>query len=149
MADKAIGIFSGYYAAHSADESALYPHVKETLEYFKAKKKYIITNRYTKLAEITLRRLGIRDYFENIFGGDDENCLKPSACVLDSIIAKIDIDKSKSLMVGDMAIDVMTGKNFGIKTCWVRHGLGKAADVEPLKPDFIIDDMSELKAIIR
>ena len=148
LADNAIDIFSKYYIAHSTDGSALYPHVKDTLEYFKDKKKYIITNRYAKFADMTLRSLGIRDCFEEIFGGDDEKCLKPSPCFLDSVISKLNIDRSRSLIIGDMAIDIQTGKNAGIKTCWVTYGLGAAKDVKPLKPDFTIDDMIELKRII-
>jgi 2-phosphoglycolate phosphatase len=149
LIDKGVEIFSEYYAAHSTDKSVLYPHVRETLEHFKEKRKYIVTNRYAKFAEMTLKNLGIRSYFEGIFGGDDEGCLKPSACVLDSVISKFNIDKSRSLIVGDMAIDVETGKNAGIMTCWVTYGLGKAEDVKPLKPDFVIDDMMQLKNIIR
>ena len=149
LAGKATDIFSEYYTMHSTDESVLYPHAKEILEYFKGKKKYIITNRYKKFADITLKGLGIRDYFENIFGGDDENCLKPSACVLEPIFSELHIDKAKSLIVGDMAIDIQTGKNSAIKTCFVTYGLGKLEDVKPLNPDFIIDDLIELKEIIK
>ena len=101
------------------------------------------------LADITLKGLGIRDYFENIFGGDDENCLKPSACVLEPIFSELHIDISNTLMVGDMAIDVETGKNAGAKTCWVTYGLGKAEDMKDLKPDYVIDDIMELKDIVK
>ena len=149
LAGKATDILNKYYMAHSTDESVLYPHVKEALEYFKDKKKYVITNRYSKFADMTLKGLGIRDYFEEIFGGDDEKCLKPSPCFFDAIISKLNIDKSRSLIVGDMAIDIQTGKNAGIRTCWVTYGLGALEDVKPLKPDFIIDDMIELKEIIK
>ncbi len=148
LAGKALNIFGEYYAKHSTDKSVLYPHVREILEYLKDKKKYILTNRYAKFADITLKGLDIRRYFEDVFGGDDENCLKPSACVIDSITAKLGIDKSNALIVGDMAIDIMTGRNSGIKTCWARYGLGKSEDVLPLRPDFVIDDLIELKKII-
>ena len=47
-----------------------------------------------------------------------------------------------------MAIDIETGKNSGVRTCWIKHGLGKASDVEPLKPDFAIEDLIELENII-
>lgn len=146
---RAEEMFSRYYAEHPADNSILYPHVKEVLEYFQNKKKYIATNRYKKFADITLKKLGIRDYFEDIFGGDNENCLKPSACILDSFILKSHIREAKSVIVGDMAIDIQTGKNLRMKTCWVTYGLGKREDVEPLRPDFIIDDLIELKGIIQ
>ena len=119
LVDDAIGIFSGYYFRHSADNARLYPHVEETLDFFKNKRKYILTNRYSRFADITLRKLGIRAYFDGIIGGDDDNCLKPSACVLDRFLPRFRIDKSKVLIVGDMVNDIMTGKNSGVKTCWV------------------------------
>ncbi|MDP2912883.1 MAG: HAD-IA family hydrolase [Candidatus Omnitrophota bacterium] len=149
LADDAIKIFSAYYIEHSADEAILYPHVDETLKFFKDKHKYILTNRYARFADITLRKLGIRNYFMDIIGGDDENCLKPSACVFDSVRPKLKIDKNKAIIVGDMAIDILTGKNSGIKTCWVTYGLGKAEEVRPLRPDYIVNDMIELKGIMR
>ncbi|MDD5428168.1 MAG: HAD-IA family hydrolase [Candidatus Omnitrophica bacterium] len=148
LIEKGVDLYSGYYMKHPADSAKLYPHAGEVLDYFKNKKKFILTNRYSKFADAVLRSLGIREYFDDIVGGDDEGCIKPSACVLDPVIAKFKIEKSKSIIVGDMAIDIMTGNNSGIKTCWIRHGLGKPEEVEPLRPDFIIDDLIELKKII-
>ena len=149
LEDKANDIFSKYYIKHSADTATLYPHVKEVLEHFRDKKKYVLTNRYSKFAEITLKALGVGEYFNDILGGDDEDCLKPSACIIDRVLSKLKIDKSKSIIVGDMAIDVMTGKNSGVKTCWVSYGLGKPEEVKGLGPDYIIDDLIELKNIIK
>ncbi len=146
---KAVRIFSDYYVKHSADESRLYPHVKDMLDHFKEKRKFVLTNRYKKFAEATLIGLGIQSYFEDIIGGDDENCLKPSACVLDKVFSRLRISRGRAIIVGDMAIDVETGKNSGIKTCWVTYGLGKAEEVRPLGPDYVIDDMKELKEIIK
>ena len=149
LTDEGVKIFSQYYVRHATDETKIYPHVEEALSYFSDKRKFILTNRYIEFADITLRALGIRKYFENIFGGDDETCLKPSACVLDRILPKLKIEKVRSIIVGDMAIDIMTGKNSGIKTCWVTYGLGRPEDVKKLDPDYIIDDLIELKNIIR
>src|SRR3989338_823838 len=149
LVEKGVAVFSDYYMEHSAEKSKLYPHVKETLEYFKDKRKFILTNRYTKFADTTLREFGIREHFEEIIGGDDESCLKPSACVLDRALPGFKIERAKAIMIGDMTIDIQTGKNSRIKTCWVTYGLGKREDVVKLKPDYIIDDIIELKAIIK
>lgn len=146
---KGLEIFGGYYVKHAANKCTLYPHVMETLEYFRAKRKFIATNRFSRFADATLRGLGIRDYFEDIFGGEDEKCLKPNACSIERFDANLDIKSVPSIIVGDMAIDVETGKNAGIKTCWVTYGLGKAGDVEPLDPDYVIDDIAALKKIIK
>ena len=146
---KCIELYSVYYAKHSADEAILYPHVREALEYLKEKKKVILTNRYARMADSVLTALGIREYFEDIIGGDDERCLKPSACILDPYVSRHGLDKEKALIIGDMAIDIETGKNTGIRTCFVTYGLGKIEEVQPIGPDFIISDMSELEKIVR
>ncbi|MDD5135839.1 MAG: HAD-IA family hydrolase [Candidatus Omnitrophica bacterium] len=148
LVERGVELYTNYYIAHPADKATLYPHAREILEHFKKKRKIILTNRYTRFAEPVLNALDIRGYFEDIVGGDDEKCLKPSACVLEPVVSRLRIDKSRSLIIGDMAVDIMTGKNSGIKTCWIRHGLGKDEDVRPLDPDFIIDDLIELKGII-
>ena len=146
--EKATAIYGEYYLRHPADRARLYPHTREMLEYFGTKRKFILTNRYAIFADSVLKALGIREYFEDIIGGDDESCLKPSACALDPHILKLGLNKDRALIVGDMAIDIETGKNSGVRTCWVRHGLGTAAEVEPLKPDFIISDLIELTKLI-
>lgn len=147
--EKGTKLYIDYYIAHASDQTILYPHAVEILEYLKPKRKFILTNRYESFADAALRALGIRDYFEGIIGGDDESCLKPLACVVDRAAERFGIDKGRSLIVGDMGIDVMTGKNAGVKVCWVTHGLGKIEDVAPLKPEYIIDDLIELKEIIK
>ncbi|MBU0604735.1 MAG: HAD-IA family hydrolase [Candidatus Omnitrophica bacterium] len=147
--EKGTRLYSDHYVAHAADETVLYPHAIDILNYLKDKRKFILTNRYAAFADVALRGLGIRDYFEEIIGGDDENCLKPMACVVDRAAGKFGIDKKTALIVGDMDVDVMTGKNAGVAVCWVTYGLGRMEDVRRLKPEYMIDDLIELKGIIK
>ena len=147
--EKALSIFEARYREHSTDESRLYPPVVETLEYFKQKKKVIITNRKTEFALLTLKALGIHTYFENIVGADDLGCMKPSSCPLEKTLGSFYIDRVKAIMIGDMDIDVVTGKKAGIATCAVTYGLGNREDILKAEPDYMIDDLSELKGIIQ
>ena len=149
LVDKGVRIYEDRYLKHPADEAVLYPHALDILEYFSNKRKFILTNRYVRLADAVLKKMGIQKYFEDIIGGDDENCLKPSACVLDNALNKYKVDKTKAIMIGDMAVDVMAGKNSGVATCWVTYGLGTPAEVKDTKPDYIINDIGELKKIIK
>ena len=148
LTDKGLDIFRKYYLQHCADESVLYPHVKEALDYFKDKKMIILTNRHIKSAKILLNHLKIKNYFEQIIGADDEKCKKPSPCPINNISSQFNIRKEKIIIIGDMDIDILTGKNAGIKTCWVTYGLGKKEDVQKLRPNYIINNLLELKDVI-
>lgn len=136
------------YRLDNPDNARLYPGVKEMLEHFKGKRKIIITNRKRAFAEPTLKSLGIYDYFQNIVGADDVECMKPSPCPLDYAMSKSKADKQKTIIVGDMDVDVLSGKNAGILTCAVTYGIGKKEDIIKAEPDFIIDDILKLKEII-
>jgi len=145
---EAISVFGEYYSKHSIDNSILYPNVKEILEYFQDKKKAVVSNKNRAEVISNLKSLAIYDYFENIIGGDEVEYRKPSPFHLCKTMQKLHINKEKSIMVGDMDIDILAGKNAGILTCAVTYGVSKKEDIIRAEPDFIIDDVIKLKEII-
>jgi phosphoglycolate phosphatase len=149
LVDKATAMYEEEYLKHPADHARLYPGVTELLKGISDKRKFVLTNRYAHLASALLEKLGIRGFFEDVFGGDDESCIKPSACVFDRILPAVNVKRDEAMIVGDMAVDVMAGKNSNILTCWVTYGLGRAEEVMPLDPDYVIDGISELRAILK
>jgi phosphoglycolate phosphatase len=147
---KALDIFKIYYKAHPADNARTYPGVKDTLGYFDGKDKAVITNRNHNSSITILEKMGIAGFFKSIIGDDNTSCLKPSRCQFDRLFEELDVrDRQKVLMVGDMDIDVLAGKASGIATCAVTYGIGKRQDIEHVMPDYIIDDICELKKIIK
>lgn len=149
LTEKAMSIFEEYYKKHFNDHSRLYPGVEEVLRYFADKKKVILTNRKYDYAVMTLKSLGIYGYFEEILGGDNTGCAKPSSCPLDALMEKLNVDKKRAIMVGDMDIDVLAGKEAGIATCAVTYGIGSKKDIVESRPDYIIDSITKLKDIVR
>ena len=145
---EAIPVFGEYYKKHSMDNSILYPNVKKVLEYFKDKKKAVISNKNHEEVISILKELAIYDCFDNIMGVNEVEHKKPSAFPLNKIMQRLHINKEKSIMVGDMDIDILAGKNAGILTCAVTYGVSKKEDIIRAEPDFIIDDIGKLRDII-
>lgn len=146
--EEALSTFVEYYKKHSLDNTRLYPGVKEILRYFDKKRKVIVTNRRYEFAVNAMRALDIYDCFENISGEDNLGCMKPSSCPLDKAMNQLHTDKEKTIIVGDMDIDILAGKNAGILTCAVTYGIGKGEDILKAGPDYTIDSLAELKDII-
>ncbi|MBN1354230.1 MAG: HAD-IA family hydrolase [Candidatus Omnitrophica bacterium] len=146
--DKVLSAFEKYFAEHYADNSRLYEGVREMLEYFKDKEKAIVTNRNYIYAVLTMKKLGIYGFFKKIIGGDNFRCAKPSSCPIENVITDISAEKENIIMIGDMSIDVISGKNAGVLTCAVTYGIGKKEDILRAGPDFVIDNISALKDII-
>lgn len=145
---RALRIFEEHFRRHYADASVLYPGVKELLTHFTDKKKSIVTNRRRQSALLTLRALGIGHLFEYVIGGDDLMCSKPDSCPLDKVIEESTASRDRTLMVGDMDIDILAGKAAGIATCAVTYGIGEKSVILKARPDFVIGSISELKKII-
>lgn len=157
---QAVGVTNEKHVAHGVDlfersfrtlscsEARLYPHVHEVLEHFKSKNIFIVTNRTEAMARLSLRAFDIERYCKKIIGGDDEHCLKPSACPINKALAYFIDNKRQAIMVGDMDLDIFAGKEAGILTCAVTYGIGTRKDIESAHPDFIIDDIAELKRIV-
>jgi phosphoglycolate phosphatase len=147
---KALGIFRDYYKKHPADHAYIYSGVKEVLDFFYKKQKFVVTNRNHNSSVALLRGMGLSNYFADIIGDDDTSCLKPSKCQFERLFKELSIkDKGRVIMVGDMDIDVLAGRAAGIITCAVTYGIGKKDDIKRAMPDYMIDAMLELKDIIK
>ena len=83
-----------------------------------------------------------------MIGGDDLKCAKPSPCPVIDILKKYKVKKNEAIIVGDMSLDIITGKRARIKTCAVKGGIGNRKELLGAKPDFVISKLSQLKEII-
>lgn len=53
-------------------------------------------------------------------------------------------EAAETLVVGDMAVDILMGANAGTKTCGVTYGNGTKRELEEAGADYIIDSITQL-----
>jgi phosphoglycolate phosphatase-like HAD superfamily hydrolase len=92
-----------------------------------------------------LRGLGLEKEFDAILGGDSAAEKKPHPALINNVLGRFQITAPQALMVGDGETDVEAGKRAGVVTCGVTYGLGNKEDLRAAGPDFLIDDLSELR----
>ena len=63
-------------------------------------------------------------------------------------LAAMQFAANETLVVGDMAVDILMGANAGAKTCGVSWGNGSREVLKNAGADFIIDRMEELIRIV-
>jgi HAD superfamily hydrolase (TIGR01549 family) len=141
-----------YYAYYSDNHwmAELYPGMKEILVYLK-NKKYplgIFTGKGREASCITLRKLGIENYFDLIITGDDVENHKPSAEGILMFKSKFKLKRERVLMIGDSVSDVKASKEAGIKIAsalWDSYGEEK---VKTLQSDYYFHSVQELKEFL-
>lgn len=129
---------------------ALFPHVKETLQRFHhcGLILTVASSRSFASLNVFLHDMGIADYISFVVGADNVNHAKPHPEPVLKTLEALNMPAEKALVVGDMPVDVMMGRNAGVRTCAVTYGNATRKQLVEAGADFIIDDMSELPAQI-
>ena len=121
-----------------------FPNVMETLNHFKNKINIIVSNKRDLFIDLILENLKMKSIFSEVIGEDSIIAHKPDPQTINMLLKKYNIAPQKALFVGDMTLDIETGKNAGIHTCGVSYGFHGKEKLKKVKPDFLINDLSEL-----
>src|SRR3990172_1389070 len=95
---KAMRIFRRHYLAHLLDTTRFYPGIEEVLDYFKDKKKAVVTNKPIEYTEKIIDGLKARERFDLILGGDSLNNLKPHPEMLHKVLEEMEVRRDQSVM---------------------------------------------------
>ncbi len=137
-------VFLAHYEKHLLDRTVLYPGVREVLEYFRGKRRLVVSNKTHRLTVAVVRGLGVAQEFDAILGGDSAAEKKPHPALLRLALEKFQVPAHSALMVGDGDTDIEAGKRAGVMTCAVTYGLGNRDDLVATKPDVLIDRLTAL-----
>ena len=127
-----------------------FPHVVETLSILHQQgfKLAIASSRsHDSLVELT-QNMCIADYFSYLIGADDVKEAKPQPEPVIKTLSVLQTSADETLVVGDMAVDILMGANAGTKTCGVTWGNGTKEELQKAGADYIIDSMEKLTGIV-
>ena len=147
--ETSVLLFQKHYSLHLLDQTNFYPNGKEIVEYFFNKKNAILSNKPISFIEKILKALSFSKPFDSIIGGDSLDVKKPDPKGLLLMMNKFSCSPENTLMVGDSAIDIETGKHAGVITCGVTYGLGNLDSLTNSNPDYLIDNLSQLKSLFK
>jgi pyrophosphatase PpaX len=129
---------------HMAD---LYPGIKEILKDLKSMKIFlsVYTGKGKNASAITLKKLGIYNYFDLIITGDDVKEHKPSPEGIHIFLKKFKLKKEEVLMIGDAVSDIKAARKAGIKIASVVWDSYAKEEIMKLGSDYFFNTVEELK----
>lgn len=141
-----------YYKFYSDNHfmADIYPGMKEIL--VRLKEEGVLLSIYTgkgrEAASITLKKLGIYEYFDLIITGDEVKEHKPSPEGIEIFLKKYHLSKNDVIMVGDSPSDVKAAHAAGVKVASVLwDSLGKH-HVLQMNSDYVFHTVAELKKFL-
>lgn len=144
-AEEGMRIFREHYREHCLDASHPLPGTMECLERFSDRRLAIASNKPEKYIHLILESFGMDRFFEMVFGGDTVEEMKPSPLMLHTALKSFRCRPSEGIMVGDMPVDIETGRAAGIFTVAVTSGFADRDQLEAQSPDMILDDLRQIE----
>jgi phosphoglycolate phosphatase len=146
---SALDYFLGYYRLHKLDHTTVYQGMMETLARLSHSSNgtqrlmAVLTNKPVNPSRAIVSALGLAEFFARVYGGNSFATKKPDPLGVRTILQETGVPPAEALMIGDSAIDVLTGSNAGLYTCGVTYGFAPHT-LEQVTPDVTVDEPLEL-----
>lgn len=144
LIDQTLECFETHYLEHLLDETCLFPGVKEVLDHFKDKKMAMVTNKPVAYTDKIAEGLNFLEIFDLILAAKPGMRLKPHPEMLLKTLDELDVDPTKTVMIGDSLNDIHAAQAAGVVSCAVSYGFGDAEALKTANPDFLIASSEEL-----
>ena len=108
----------------------------------------VVTSKPVEYAEPILDAVGLRSFFEEVFGPALDALTEPKADKLEQALALAEVGeherRAAAVMIGDRRHDVAAGKRCGTGTIGVTWGIGDRAELTSAGADVVVDHPREL-----
>lgn len=140
--DALLNEYRAVYPLREHRLTKVFPGVEETLASLGGLKS-TATTKGTPTARAVLEKFGLISHFHHVQGTDGFPS-KPRPDVVFRSIEALGAHPEDCVFVGDSGPDMEAGRRAGVKTCAVRYGYGKVAEMTAWEPDYWINDLREL-----
>ena len=136
---RAIQRYHAHYKSHFGSETRVFPGIRVLLFRMHARgiRLAVCTGASRQIAEFTLARSGLAQYFPTVVTGDDVEKPKPDPEGLRLAMESIGAHSDQTAYVGDHPNDIRSGRTAGAQTAAARWGSMHRNELQDLKPDFI------------
>ena len=119
--------FLDIYGTRLLNHTRVYDGIPEAV---RAARRYarvaVLTNKPAQASDRVLAGLGLRDVFDEVIGGDGPMPRKPDPASLIALMDRAGATASRTLLIGDSAIDHETARRASVRCCLATYGFGYA-----------------------
>lgn len=122
--ERALAFFLEHYYEHMLDNTALYAGVRESLALLRGAgvRLALLTNKPDRNTRGILAGLELTPLFERAYGGNAFPLRKPDPMGLRAIMDELGVEATRTIMVGDSAVDIRTARNAGVFSAGLTWG---------------------------
>ncbi len=150
IAEKLLQEYRTFNHACHDEMAKLYPGTREVLAQIQSRKipMGIVTSKGTPMARRGIELFSLAEYFKVIVTADDVVRHKPDPYPVVHAAELLAVSPQECVFVGDSPHDVEAGRAAGAHTVAITWGVSDADRLRAAGPDFMIDDIAELPALL-
>ena len=146
--ERALKFFLAHYEGHKLDSTCAYPGVVEALEDLKSFPMAVLTNKPVRVSVRILEGLGLKNYFQAVYGGNSFETKKPDPLGARKILKELAAAPAEAMVIGDSEVDVQTARNAGTFAATVNYGFG-THDRAAFPADVYLDRLTDLPPLLQ
>lgn len=147
---EAMALFEQHYFDVNGEFATAYPGVHEGLQEMKRKglRLACVTNKPIAFTLPLLKKTGLHDYFEIIYGGDSFAKKKPDPMQLLQVCADFELAPEQIVAIGDSINDSQAARAAGCKVLAVPYGYNHGQAIQDVDSDGIVSSLLEAAHLI-
>lgn len=148
--DAAAKLYREHHPSVLASHTKLLPGVEEGLKDLRKAgiKLGICSNKPSYFTRALLKIFHIEEQFDVVFGPDDVGVAKPDPAMILQSLERMGMPREQALYVGDMEVDIETGRRAGVETWVVPTGSNDEATLRAAKAQRLFPAVSDIFAEI-
>lgn len=147
--DKARQLFDLYYEKHCLDHTKPYPEISDLLHHLHETGHFVgvVTNKPDILAKKICHHLFGKNV-DYVLGQIEKMPIKPNPSSVIKVMNHYHATKKQTVMIGDSDVDIITGRNAGIKSIGVTWGNRDKEELIQAGASYIVSNVQELKMLL-
>ena len=148
--EQALASYQRHYLAINGDHTTIYPNVREGLDALEAKglRLACVTNKPIAFALPLLEKMGLRRYFEVVYGGDSLPKKKPDPYPLLKVCKDFGLPPTRVVAIGDSSNDVLAARAAGCGVFMVPYGYNHGQPIQAVDSDGIVSTLLDAAHLI-
>jgi len=147
---EAMQAFERHYHEVNGDFASAYPGVHEGLQAMRNKNLHLacVTNKPLAFTIPLMKKAGLHDYFEIIYGGDSFARKKPDPMQLLEVCADFNLAPHEVVAIGDSINDTQAARAAGCHVLSVPYGYNHGQAIQKIDTDGIVSSLLDAAQLI-
>lgn len=151
LVETAVDYYRQRYESVGLFENEVYPGIPELLPRLRddGYPLYVVTAKPKVYADRIIRHFGLDRYFIEVYGPELDGRFDEKRELVGFILHQRRLDPGRTVMIGDRASDIESGRAYGTRAIGVTYGFGTLEEITAAKPDRICHRPADISLAAR